>query len=126
MVTHETVAARVALGRLRPVTRVRLSNGSRDHPKQSGGRIVSVNRTRLEWTDFTWNPVTGCSHMSRACDGPVHAAAALMRAVGDYRGDRSGHGEYQHDDLERLVRTGWFRWDARDVPLKVTNDPAYP
>jgi protein gp37 len=26
-----------------------------------------VNRTRIEWTDFTWNPVTGCLHDCDYC-----------------------------------------------------------
>jgi protein gp37 len=26
-----------------------------------------VNRTRIEWTDFTWNPVTGCLHDCEYC-----------------------------------------------------------
>src|SRR5436309_15209008 len=24
--------------------------------------------TKIEWTDLTWNPVTGCSKISRGCD----------------------------------------------------------
>lgn len=26
---------------------------------------MSMNRTRIEWTDYTWNPITGCLH---GCD----------------------------------------------------------
>lgn len=26
-----------------------------------------MNRTRIEWTDFTWNPVTGCLHDCEYC-----------------------------------------------------------
>ena len=26
-----------------------------------------MNRTRIEWTDFTWNPVTGCLHDCHYC-----------------------------------------------------------
>ncbi len=32
-----------------------------------------MNRTKIEWTDFTWNPVTGCS---RNCDYCYAAAMA--------------------------------------------------
>ena len=24
--------------------------------------------TKIEWTDKTWNPVTGCTEISRGCD----------------------------------------------------------
>lgn len=27
-----------------------------------------ANRTSIEWTDMTWNPVTGCTKISRGCD----------------------------------------------------------
>jgi protein gp37 len=27
-----------------------------------------VNRTRIEWTDATWNPMTGCTQISPGCD----------------------------------------------------------
>jgi protein gp37 len=28
-----------------------------------------MNRTKIEWTDFTWNPVTGCLHRCPYCYG---------------------------------------------------------
>lgn len=28
---------------------------------------MSMNKTSISWTDYTWNPVTGCSHKSDAC-----------------------------------------------------------
>ena len=27
-----------------------------------------ANRTRIEWTNVTWNPVTGCTQVSAGCD----------------------------------------------------------
>lgn len=27
-----------------------------------------ANKTSIEWTDMTWNPVTGCTKISRGCD----------------------------------------------------------
>src|SRR5690242_10774926 len=27
-----------------------------------------ANTTQIEWTDATWNPVTGCSKITRGCD----------------------------------------------------------
>ncbi len=28
---------------------------------------MSLNRTAIEWTDYTWNPVTGCEHNCSYC-----------------------------------------------------------
>ena len=29
---------------------------------------MSMNRTSIEWTELTWNPLRGCSHVSRGCE----------------------------------------------------------
>jgi DNA repair photolyase len=26
-----------------------------------------MNKSKIEWTDFTWNPVTGCTKISEGC-----------------------------------------------------------
>lgn len=26
-----------------------------------------MNKTKIEWTDYTWNPVTGCNKVSQGC-----------------------------------------------------------
>lgn len=37
-------------------------------PEDRGIRAVfQMNRTNIEWTDFTWNPVTGCRHDCDYC-----------------------------------------------------------
>ena len=40
-----------------------------------------TNRTSIEWTDQTWNPVTGCTQISPGCD---HCYA--MRFAERFRG----------------------------------------
>jgi protein gp37 len=37
---------------------------------------VSVNKTGIEWTDLTWNPVTGCSPISAGCQNCYAATMA--------------------------------------------------
>lgn len=40
-----------------------------------------MNRSRIEWTDFTWNPVTGCKHNCPYC----YARKQALRFAGDVR-----------------------------------------
>jgi protein gp37 len=37
------------------------------------------DRTAIEWTDATWNPVTGCSHVSEGCRHCYAEALSLRR-----------------------------------------------
>lgn len=39
--------------------------------------------TGIEWTDATWNPVTGCSKVSSGCDN-CYAATLANRLLGDH------------------------------------------
>jgi len=40
------------------------------------------DRTRIEWTNATWNPVTGCTRISAGCDN-CYAAALAQRRLKD-------------------------------------------
>lgn len=40
-----------------------------------------MNRTRIEWCDYTWNPITGCRHGCRYC----YARRMTSRFAGDVR-----------------------------------------
>lgn len=42
---------------------------------------MSFNPTGIDWTDWTWNPVTGCSHVSPGCDR-CYAEAMAKRYAG--------------------------------------------
>lgn len=73
-------------------------------PERSSLPVVS-DRTAIEWTEATWNPVTGCSKVSAGCD---HRYAELIAER--FRGVK-GHPYEQGFDL-RL-------WPSRlDQPLR--------
>src|SRR2546426_8029865 len=38
-----------------------------DKIRREGEELMSDNSS-IEWTDATWNPVTGCTKISRGCD----------------------------------------------------------
>ena len=29
---------------------------------------MAMNRSKIEWTESTWNPITGCDRISNGCD----------------------------------------------------------
>ena len=42
--------------------------------------------TRIEWTEVTWNPVTGCDRVSEGCDHCYALAlAGRLKAMGSPR-----------------------------------------
>lgn len=43
------------------------------------------DRTRIEWTDATWNPTTGCTPVSAGCDHCYAATLARRRLADIYR-----------------------------------------
>ena len=76
-----------------------------------------ADRTAIEWTDATWNPVTGCSQTSPGCDNCYALTlAARLKAMGNPRyqvdGDPNGSGpgfglQLHHDLLD--VPRRWRR-----------------
>ncbi|MDP3774880.1 MAG: DUF5131 family protein, partial [Gemmatimonadales bacterium] len=42
------------------------------------------DRTQIEWTDATWNPVTGCTRVSAGCDNCYAATLANGRLAEVY------------------------------------------
>lgn len=60
--------------------------------------------TTIEWTEFTWNPVTGCSKVSEGCRHCYAERMALrLRAMGSARYE-NGFRVTLHDDLVDLPR----------------------
>jgi protein gp37 len=64
-----------------------------------------ASQSTIEWTEMTWNPVTGCTKVSEGCRHCYAERLALrLRAMGNRR-YRNGFGVTLHDDLVDLPRT---------------------
>ena len=59
-----------------------------------------MKKTSISWTDFTWNPVTGCDRISRGCD---HCYALTMAR----RLKAMGMPQYQNDGNPRTSGPGF-------------------
>lgn len=70
--------------------------------------------TSIEWTEATWNPVTGCDRVSEGCDHCYALALARrLKAMGNPRYQRDGD----------LLRSGpgfglTVHWDKLEEPLR--------
>jgi protein gp37 len=78
-----------------------------------------ADATTIEWTDATWNPVTGCTLVDRGCDNCYAARLAATRL--QHNPSRAG--------LTRLNAAGVAKWTGEvrfneqwlDQPLRWTN-----
>ncbi|WP_331764100.1 phage Gp37/Gp68 family protein (plasmid) [Nocardia sp. NBC_01377] len=70
--------------------------------------------TAIEWTDVTWNPVTGCDRISPGCD---HCYAMTMakrlKAMGSAKYQRDGHPATSGPGFGVTVHS-----DALDIPRR--------
>jgi len=62
--------------------------------------------TSIEWTEATWNPVTGCSHVSAGCAHCYAERFALRLKAAGMKKYRRGFQVTTHED-ELLVPQGW-------------------
>lgn len=70
--------------------------------------IVMACRTNIEWTELTWNPVTGCDKVSTGCKFCyAERMARRLEAMGNAR-YRNGFAVTLHHDLVELP----LRWKA--------------
>jgi protein gp37 len=85
--------------------------------------------TRIEWTDATWNPTTGCDRISAGCDN-CYALTLAARLKG------MGSAKYQNDGDPRTSGPGFavtlhpgtlampYRWRTpRRVFVNSMSDP---
>ena len=92
------------------------------------------DRSEIEWTDATWNPVTGCDQISPGCDNcyALRLAGRLkaMRSVryqndGDPRTSGPGFGLTLHEDDAMLTKP--LRWKApRRIFVNSMSDLFHP
>jgi protein gp37 len=76
------------------------------------GRVSTV--TKIEWTEVTWNPVTGCDRISPGCDH-CYALTLARRLMA------MGQAKYQHDGDPRTSGPGFgvtMHEDALEEPLR--------
>jgi protein gp37 len=72
-------------------------------------------KTGIEWTDATWNPMTGCTKVSRGCD---HCYAAVV-AASKTRAVYLARAPVRDDPRNRADPFAPRFWDARlDQPLR--------
>jgi len=78
------------------------------------------NKTRIEWCDFTWNPITGCRHACEYC----YARRQAQRFCGDIRLNKSS------EQLKKIDETGlWVLEEpfknnqGKVIPLPVGFEP---
>lgn len=65
-----------------------------------------MKRSKIEWTEATWNPITGCDHVSNGCDlCYAERLAARLQAMGSSR-YKHGFRLTVHEDLFDLP----LRW----------------
>lgn len=63
-----------------------------------------ATKSRIEWTEMTWNPATGCSKVSQGCKNCyAERMANRLRAMGNDR-YRNGFQVTLHDDLVGLPK----------------------
>ena len=79
------------------------------------------DKTSIEWTDATWNPVRGCSRVSPGCGGPNHQGGCYAEKIAARFSDQ---GHPFHGFAERTEHGG--RWtgtlalvdELLDLPLR--------
>jgi protein gp37 len=69
-----------------------------------------MNKTTIEWTDYTWNPVTGCTKVSAVCK---HCYAETM--ANRFWGDRKFTDVHVHEDRLNEPAKNKKKWAGKKV-----------
>lgn len=79
-----------------------------------------MNRSKIEWCDHTWNPITGCRYECSYC----YARRMTTRFAGDVRLNKMAKGDYS---LVSAIDNGKDLYVLDDPMLNETEKPlAYP
>jgi protein gp37 len=77
-----------------------------------------MNKTKIEWCDSTWNPVTGCLHDCEYC----YARKIANRFGGHMDHDYKGEDKKIHELKEALV---FYNPEARKAPYPFDFEPTF-
>lgn len=70
-----------------------------------GGGFTVAGRTNIEWTEVTWNPVTGCDKVSAGCKHCyAERMAKRIQAMGHPRYENGFELTLHHDLVERPLK----------------------
>lgn len=71
-----------------------------------------ADKTKIEWTDATWNPIRGCSRVSEGCRY-CYAEAVAARVIAMDRGRQVPEGNGAYDGL--LAKGGQWNGAIKTV-----------
>lgn len=80
-----------------------------------------MNKTTIEWTDYTWNPVTGCKKVSQGCKN-CYAETIANR----FWGDRKFTDVQMHPERFDQIRMNGKKWDGKKVFVCSMSDLFHP
>lgn len=72
-----------------------------------------MNKTTIEWTDYTWNPVTGCHKVSPGCKNCY--AETLTNRFAKVWGVESFREVVMHEDRLREPHKNKKKWAGKKV-----------
>src|SRR6202020_3178132 len=97
----QAAASKISTSTLRRKTSLRPAPSQRTLPLgaeicHTSGRLqgkgnVVAGKSAIEWTENSWNPVTGCTQVSPGCDHCYAMRLVNVRQINNPRSPRYGH-----------------------------------